>query len=172
VTVNDLEVDPSGQIWVATTSGAYLVNTAGNAVVRHLTTANSPLASDAVLGVSVDGRSGTVYLLTDRGLYAAPGDARRPSVDSDALTVAPNPFRPATATAGVLVSGLRDAQSAVRILTPSGEAVFSADVAGGSFRWDGRDSRTGEVVPSGVYLVAGAGQQGGGAVYGKIAVIR
>ncbi|WP_420454466.1 two-component regulator propeller domain-containing protein [Rubrivirga sp.] len=41
VEVNDLEVDPAGQIWVATSSGAYLVDAAGTGLVRTVTAARA-----------------------------------------------------------------------------------------------------------------------------------
>ena len=42
---------------------------------------------------------------------------------------------------------------------------------GGSVVWDGRD-QSGRLVPSGMYLVVAVGQDGEGAAYGKVAVIR
>ncbi|MFN3597456.1 MAG: two-component regulator propeller domain-containing protein [Rubricoccaceae bacterium] len=170
--VNDFALDPAGRLWVATTSGAYLLNAEGTAVVTHFTAANSPLPTDVVRSVAVDAGSGRVYFATERGLLAFTGDATGPDPQSAALRVAPAPFRPAQHAAGVLVSGLRAARSSVRILTLDGEVVYAADVAGGSFRWDGRDGRSGEPVRSGVYIVAAAGADGEGTVYGRIAVIR
>jgi sugar lactone lactonase YvrE len=170
VAVNDLEVDPAGQIWVATSSGAYLVNAAGTGVVRTITSETSPLPSDGVLAVSVDRESGRVYFVTDEGLFSAPGDATRPRVGSETLTTAPSPYRPASDPSGVVVSGLATAVSQVRVMTVAGDVVYAAEVRGGSFRWDGRDE-SGAPVPSGVYLVAAAGSDGS-TTYGKVALIR
>lgn len=171
VEVNDLDVDPAGQVWVATTTGAYLIDAEGSRVVRQLTSDNSPLPSDAIAAVSVDPVTGRVFLTTREGLFSVSGDATRPAPASDALAVSPSPFRPAATTEGVVVSGLASPQSAVRVLTAAGEVVYAADVAGGSFRWDGRDVRTGRPAPSGVYLVVAAGENGE-TLYGKVALIR
>ena len=171
VNVADLEVDPAGQLWVATSSGLYLVNAAGDAVIATYTSLNSPLPSDNVFTVTVDPADGTVYLTTESGLYAFAGDATAPSVSSEALRVSPNPFRPDRGDRGLLISGLAAAQSDVRILTVSGEVVHAATASGGSLRWDGVDDRTGRPVPSGVYLVAAAAD-GADTLYGKIAVVR
>lgn len=171
VNVSDLEVDPAGQLWVATSSGLYLVNAAGDAVVATYTSRNSPLPSDDVFTVTVDPTDGTVYVTTGSGLYAFAGDATAPRVSSESLRVSPSPFRPDRGDRGLLISGLAAAQSEVRILTVSGEVVHATTAAGGSFRWDGVDDRTGRPVPSGVYLVAAAAS-GADTLYGKIAVVR
>lgn len=170
VEVNDLEVDPAGQIWVGTTSGAYLINAAGNALVRTVTAANSPLPSDAVFSIAVDPGSGRVYFVTSEGLFSAPGDAIVRDPSSTELVAAPQPFRPAESADGVVIRGLSAPSSQVRVLTVAGDVVFSGEVAGGAFRWDGRD-RSGRPVPSGVYLVAAAGSDGT-TLTGKVAVIR
>lgn len=171
VLVQDMAVDPAGRIWVATTTGAFLLNKEGTQEELILTAENSPLPSNDVSSIEVDERSGRVYLVTGGGLYSFAGDAKGPVETAEDLQVAPNPYRPGEHSDGVLVSGLV-ARTNVRILTLSGEAVHSREVSGGSFRWDGRDDRTGEFVTSGVYIVAAAGENGEGTAYGKIAVIR
>lgn len=170
VEVFDLEVDPAGQIWVGTSSGAYLVNAAGTDVVRTVTAETSPLPSDAVLSIAVDPSTGRVFFVTDEGLFSAPGDATRPTPGSDGLVAVPSPYRPAQHAEGVVVSGLGASVSEVRVLTVAGDVVYAGEVRGGSFRWNGRD-RNGEPVPSGVYLVAAAGSDGSTRT-GKVAVIR
>ncbi|MDT0630742.1 two-component regulator propeller domain-containing protein [Rubrivirga sp. S365] len=171
VAVNDLEVDPSGRVWIATTSGAFLVNEAGNDVAREVTAAASPLPSDDVLAIAVDPRSGRVFMTTAEGLFSVAGDATLPVPNSDGLRASPNPFRPAQSADGVLVTGLAGATSDVRVMTVAGDVVWAGEVSGGAFRWDGRDQRTGRPAPSGVYLVAAAAEDGE-TVYGKVAVIR
>ncbi len=170
VEVYDLEVDPAGQIWVGTSSGAYLIDAAGTGLVRTITAATSPLPSDAVFAVAVDPTSGRVYFVTAEGLFSAPGDATRPRAGTDALVVTPSPYRPASDATGVVIGGLSGPVSQVRVLTVAGDVVYASEVRGGSFRWDGRD-RSGAPVPSGVYLVAASGTNGS-TVYGKVALIR
>ena len=171
VRVTDMTTDPAGRIWVATSSGAYLLNAEGNDIDRAITSADSPLPTDAIDRIAVDPVSGRVYLATSFGLFSAPGDATVARPASTALTVGPSPYRPALHADGVLVSGLNAARSQVRILTVDGEAVHAREARGGSFRWDGRDDRTGEPVASGVYIVAVASDTGE-TIYGRIAVIR
>jgi ligand-binding sensor domain-containing protein len=175
VDVNDLDVDPSGRVWVATSSGAYLVapspSGSGYVVARELNSATSPLPTDAVFRIAVRPSDGRVFLATAQGLFSVEGDATAPEPTSTALRMSPSPFRPADTPGGVLISGLADARSTVRVVTLSGELVQEVEVAGGSFRWDGRDGRTGALVSSGVYLVTAVGEDGT-AIVGKMAVIR
>ena len=170
--VRDLEVDFAGRLWVATTTGAFLVNRARDGVELAFDASNSPLPSDEVLAVSVDPESGFVYFATRQGLVAYRGDATAPRPQSSSLTASPSPFRPSGGDASVLVQGLPARESAVRIVTVAGDVVYRATVTGGAFRWDGRDERTRQLVASGVYLVLGAGTDGEGGVVGKIAVVR
>ena len=172
VSVNDLEVDPAGRLWVATSTGAYLVRRSRDGLELSFDSETSPLPSDDVISVSVDPTSGRVFFATRQGLVAYQGDATAPRPGASALTVTPSPFRPSLGDTSVLVSGLPAAESAVRIVTVGGDVVFRGAITGGSFRWDGRDDRTREPVASGVYLVVAAGSGGEGGVVGKIAVVR
>lgn len=168
----DIAVDPADRKWLASNSGAWLINAEGTEVIANFTTENSPLPSDVVVAVTVDQESGTVHFATSGGLYSYRGDAVAPSPTAEELFVYPNPVR---GNGGPLpeiaIEGLVD-DADVRVLTVDGQVVASFQTRGGSVRWDGRDQRTGEFVPSGVYIVAAAGEDGEGTAYGKIAVIR
>lgn len=174
VVVNDLEVDPGGRVWVATTSGAYLVapdpSGSGFVALREINASNSPLPSSNVRRIAVRASDGRVFLTTEAGLFSVSGDATAPVAGSDALRASPSPFRPSEASS-VTVSGLATARSTVRVLTLAGEVVHEAEATGGTFTWDGRDDRTRALVGSGVYLVSAVGSDGA-AVTGKVAVIR
>ena len=175
VFVNDLDVDPAGRVWVATTTGAFLVapspDGSGYVVSRTLDAATTPLPTDVITRIAVRPSDGRVFLATDSGLFSVNGDGTRPNTASEALRASPSPFRPDQSPGGVVVTGLASARSTVRVLTLAGERIHQADVAGGSFRWDGRDDRTGQFVASGVYIVT-AVDGNGTSVVGKVAVIR
>ncbi|HEX8386068.1 MAG TPA: two-component regulator propeller domain-containing protein, partial [Rubricoccaceae bacterium] len=121
VSVNDLDVDPAGRVWVATTSGAYLVapspSGSGYVVTRELNQTTSPLPSDDVLRVAVRASDGPVFLTTAEGLFSVGGDATQGTPASESLQASPSPFRPSETAGGVLVSGLASARSTVRVLT-------------------------------------------------------
>ena len=170
VEVFDLEVDPAGQLWVATSSGAYLVNAEGDGLVRTVTAEASPLPSDGVFSVGVDPSSGRVYFVTAEGLFSSPGAATRPVRGSETLVTAPSPYRPSESPGGVVVSGLSAPVSQVRVLTVAGDVVYATEVRGGSFQWNGRDD-AGRPVSSGVYIVSASGSDGTTRI-GKVAVLR
>jgi ligand-binding sensor domain-containing protein len=165
-----IAVDPAGRKWLGSSDGAWLINDAGNEVLAHFTQENSPLPAGAILDIVIDEPTGTVYFATDQGLVSYRGDSIEPASRAERLQVYPNPFRPSQ-DPFVRVEGLV-AETRIRILTPDGQVVAALEGRGGSITWDGRDQRTGQLVPSGVYLVAAAGRNGEGTAYGKIAVIR
>jgi ligand-binding sensor domain-containing protein len=168
----DIAVDPADRKWLASSSGVWLIDAEGTEVIANFTTENSPLPSDVVVAVAVDEQSGTVHFATSGGLYSYRGDAVAPSRAAEDLFVYPNPVRGnGGALPEIAIEGLVD-DADVRVLTVDGQLVASFQTRGGSVRWDGRDQRTGEFVPSGVYIVAAAGQDGEGTAYGKVAVIR
>ncbi|MEL6442836.1 MAG: two-component regulator propeller domain-containing protein [Bacteroidota bacterium] len=168
--INDIAVDPANNKWLASSSGAWLIDSDGENVLLRFTEADSPLFSDNVIAVDVDARTGTVYFATDRGVLSYRGEALAAAPTVRDLDVAPNPYRPAQHADGVLISGLV-AETRVRILTVDGRLVRALDTRGGAVRWDGRDA-DGQAVPSGVYLVAASGLGDEGTGFGKIAVIR
>ena len=171
VEVRDMAFDPAGRLWIATSTGAYLLNPEGDEVSLRLEAASTPLPTDDLVSVAVDSRSGEVYFATASGMYSYAGDATSATLASESLQLAPNPFRPSQ-HADIRISGLNAPASRVRVLTVDGRVVYeSAATFGGSFRWDGRDARTGERVPSGVYLVAASGANGEQTIYGRLAVI-
>ncbi len=168
----DIAVDPADRKWLASSSGVWLLNAEGDEVIANFTTENSPLPSDVVVAVDVDEQSGAVHFATSGGLYTYRGDAVAASPTAEDLFIYPNPVRAdGGALPEIAITGLVD-EAEVRVLTVDGQVVASFRTRGGSVRWDGRDQRTGTVVPSGVYIVAAAGQDGEGTAYGKVAVIR
>ena len=171
--VNHVTVDPANNLWVATDAGAWYVEEQdlGFQDVLHLTAENSPLLSNIVLSIAVDERTGAVYFSTDLGLISLEGDAVAPAADKKDLFVYPNPVRiEGDADPEITIEGLLD-ETDVRILTPAGSLVAQFDARGGRVRWNGRDTNN-NLVPSGMYIVVALDQNGEGAAYGKVAVIR
>ena len=170
--INDIVVDPSGQIWFATDNGAYLVSdNNGFEIEDRFTADNSPLLSDNVIAISVDGTTGLVYMSTDKGLVSYQGRSVEPATEVQDLFVYPNPVRiEGNNDPEIAIEGLV-AETTVKIITVHGELVQELSVRGGRVTWNGRD-RNGRLVPSGIFLVAAIGNNGEGTAFGKIAVIR
>ena len=170
--VNDIAVDPSNRLWVATDDGAYLIQEGdGFELVLRFGVENSPLFSNVVQTIAVEGGSGRVFIGTDKGLLSYQSQAVRPAEEAQDLFVYPNPVRIRDGAAPeVFIEGLV-AETELSILTVHGALVDRFGTRGGRVRWDARDE-SGQLVPSGMYLVVASGKNGEGVAYGKIAVIR
>ena len=170
--INDIAVDPSNRLWIATNEGVYLVQERdGYERVEFFTAENSPLFSDIVVTVTVDGQTGTVYFGTDQGLISFRGDAIDPAPAKRDLFVYPNPVRiTGEAAPDIFIEGLVEVTD-IKVVAAHGEVVAEFSARGGRARWDGRDHNQ-QLVPSGVYLVVAVGQNGEGTAFGKVAVIR
>ncbi len=170
--INDIAVDPSNRLWLATNEGAYLIEEAdGYERVDLFTADNSPLFSDIVNAVAVEGQSGEVYFSTDKGLVSFRGDAINPVAEKRDLFVYPNPVRLSEgATPEIFIEGLVE-ETEIKVVALHGEVVAQFTARGGRARWDGRD-QTQQLVPSGVYLVVAVGENGEGTAFGKVAVVR
>ncbi|HTR98518.1 MAG TPA: hypothetical protein VML00_02140, partial [Bacteroidota bacterium] len=128
------------------------------------------LIDNNVKSIAVDPSTGTVYFGTTGGLAALTTAAVAPKAQFDKLAVYPNPFIVPN-TSLLTVDGLV-ANSSIKVLTIDGRLVREIKTAGGRVGfWDGRDDR-GNVVASGVYIIAGFTDDGTQAGTGKVAVIR
>lgn len=122
------------------------------------------------MDIAIDGQTGEVFIGTDRGLCSYMGDATDPAeeMEKDNVYAYPNPVEPGY-TGLITVTGLSfDAD--VKVTTASGALVASGRSNGGTFTWDGRDSR-GRRVASGVYSVVTAKSDGSKGTVCKIAII-
>jgi len=170
--INDIAVDPSNRLWIGTNEGAYLVEEKdGWERVERFTASNSPLFSDIVISTTVNGRTGEVFFGTDKGLISFRGDAIDPVATKRDLFVYPNPVHiTGEAAPDIFIEGLVE-ETEIKVVAPHGEVVAAFTARGGRARWDGRDQDQ-RFVPSGVYLVVAVGENGEGAAFGKVAVIR
>lgn len=169
LSVNDIAVDPSNRLWMATPDGIYLLSDGdGLREVARYTADNSPLFSDVVTTVTVDGSSGRVFLGTDKGLVSLFSDAIQPAERKRDLFIYPNPVK-VTPDTQIYIEGLV-AETEISVMAVHGDLVRRMQARGGRGIWDGRD-QNGRLVPSGMYLIVASGKNGEGVAYGKVAVI-
>lgn len=148
--------DSLGHMWVGTTeNGVYVLNADGSRIIRHYTTANSPLPTNRITDIIIDAANETVYIGTHSGLAALRTELVKamPSSVGSTVTASPNPV-PAGYSGSIRIEGLAP-QSEFTITTADGSEVLRA-TATGTYEWDGCDS-TGESVASGVYNVCADG---------------
>src|SRR5690606_22239667 len=104
--VSAILVDGANRKWLGTqTSGLYLVSADGTEQIAHFTAANSPLPSDNIISLAMDGTTGELFIGTDQGIVSYRGDATTGSLTAECISVFPNPVRE-TFTGPVAITGL------------------------------------------------------------------
>ena len=139
--------------------------------IHHFTTDNSPLPSNNIRAIAIDGKSGEVFIATDQGLCSYIADATEPAdeMDKNNVYAYPNPVEPGY-TGVITVVGLSfDAD--VKVTTASGYLVAEGRSNGGTFTWDGND-RYGQKVASGVYNIVTAKSDGSKGTVCRVAIVR
>lgn len=172
VNVTCIAIDGGNRKWMGTaTDGVYLISADGKETVAHFTSSNSPLISNTINDIAVDGQTGRVYIATDCGLCSYQGNATDPSesMTDSSLKVFPNPVRPEYA-GDVHITGLMS-DTDVKIVTASGQLVCEGISYGGEFSWD-CCYRTGKRVGSGIYYALCTDESGKHGACAKILVIK
>jgi hypothetical protein len=152
-------------------NGVYLTNADGSAILQHFTADNSPLVSNDIYDIAIDGQSGEVFFATTRGLVSYMSDATNPEeqFDSDLVRVYPNPVRP-DYQGNIIVRGLMS-DTDVKIVNAAGRLVHQGISNGGQFTWDGRIS-DGKLAASGVYYVLATDADGNKGAAAKFVIVR
>ena len=172
VSTTAIAIDGAGRKWIGTAGvGVYLISEDNMTQVEHFTADNSPLLSNNIESIAVNGSTGEVYFGTDKGLCSYMGDATTPAdeMTKDNVYAYPNPVRP-DYTGPITVTGLT-LNAEVKITTSSGTLVAEGRSTGGTFTWDGCDSE-GRRVASGVYMVHTSTSSGDKGTVCKIAIVR
>ena len=167
-----IKVDGANRKWIGTESaGVYLISDDCQEEIYHFTAENSPLLSNAVFDIAIDGDNGKVYFATGLGLCSFMADATEPAgvLEEDAVYAFPNPVNPGY-DGPITIRGLVE-RSEVKILSSSGQLIHQGTSVGGTYTWDGRD-RNGHKVSTGIYIIIAGNQEGSKAVKAKVAIIR
>jgi hypothetical protein len=149
--VTCIEVDGANRKWLGTSGGGvYLVSEDGLDEIHHFTELNSPLLSDNINDITIDGETGEVYFATEKGLVSYKGEALAGTTAYSDVVVYPNPVRE-TYSGPVAIRGLI-ADTNVKIQDMGGNLVYEMQSLGGQAIWDGRNFK-GERVATGVYMI-------------------
>ena len=168
-TVTALTVDGANRKWFGTlSSGAFLMSDDGRKELAHFTTANSPLLSDNIVKITVNGVTGDVWFGTSEGIISYRGEATSGNDDFSGIYAFPNPVRE-DFEGVVTITGLVG-NSSVKITDISGNLVYETKSLGGQAVWDLRNYRS-QRVATGVYLVFCANEDGTLAGVTKMLVI-
>ena len=170
IAVSTIAVDSANRKWIGTKgAGVFLVSPAGDEVLANFTAENSPLLSDDITKIVINGENGEVFIGTDKGIISYMGIATDPSANYSSVYAYPNPVKP-DFDGNVVVTGLVK-DSNVRITDLNGNIMFQGTSFGGQFMWNCKN-RFGERVKTGVYLVFAATADGTLGVVSKIVVVK
>lgn len=172
VNITSIVIDGAGRKWFGSNgNGVYLISSDNMTQLQHFTANNSPLLSDNIQSLAINKTTGELYIGTDKGLCSYKSDATE-AVDEmtkDNVYAYPNPVNPEY-TGMITVVGL-SSNADVKIVSSNGSLIYSGRSNGGTFQWDGCDSK-GKKVASGVYNVVTATNEGKKGTVTRIAIIR
>ena len=171
IPVKCIAIDGGNRKWVGTlNNGVYLLSANGLETIEHFTTEKSPLISDEINDIAIDGETGEVFIATSKGLCSYHGDATDPasSMSSNNLKVYPNPVRPEY-QGKVHITGLMY-NSNVKIVSAAGKLVIEGTSVGGEFSWD-CCTQNGKRVGSGIYYALCTDEDGKKGAVAKILII-
>lgn len=168
--VTDIAVDGANNKWIGTAdSGIFMVSPDGQETIHHFTLSNSPLPSNTINDIDIDGVSGEVFIATSKGMVSFKGTATDASKDLNNVVVYPNPVRPGYAGT-VKITGLLD-KAHVKIADVTGNLVYETITEGGTIEWD--TTAFGKYkVASGVYLIFISAEDGGETKVKKVMIVR
>ena len=167
--INAISIDGGNRKWIGTNNGVFLISAAGDEVIQQFTPENSPLISNIIYDVAIDGSTGEVIFATDKGIISYQGDATLASENCTDVIVYPSPVMPEYE--GLITVRGAAANSTVRITSISGLLVKEIQAQGGTAVWDGRDEY-GNKASAGIYLAIISNEEGEQGCIGKFSIIR
>ena len=149
--VTAIAVDGANRKWIGTRkAGIFVVSEDGTQQIAQYTFENSPLLSNTINSLTLDGVSGELFIGTDVGICSFRTDATTGTETFGHVYAFPNPVEH-DYTGTIAISGLvRDAN--VKITDVSGNLVYSTVANGGTAVWNG-NLFSGQRAATGVYLV-------------------
>ena len=168
--ITDIVVDGANNKWIGTAdSGVFMVSSNGQQTIHRFNTSNSPLPSNSIFDIDINGTTGEVFIATDKGMVSFKGTATTANEDLSNVVVYPNPVRPEF-TGTVKISGLLD-NCNVKITDIEGNLVHEAIAEGGTIEWD--TTAFGKYkVASGVYMIFVSAEDGIETNVKKVMIIR
>ena len=148
--VRSIATDGANRKWVATKNGAWLISAEGEKVIYNFNENNSPLLSNDVKQITIDGKTGEVFFATAKGICSFRSTATEGTEKSENVLVFPNPVPPGF-NGTIAIRGVAN-NAIVKITELNGRLIYQTRALGGQAVWDGKDYR-GRKIESGIYLV-------------------
>jgi hypothetical protein len=167
--VTSITIDGANRKWIGTAkSGVFLLSEDGIDQIHNFTSENSPLLSNNIMDIAIDGKSGEVYIATDKGIISYRSTATDANENFTDVYVYPNPVRE-DYSGDIVITGMIE-EASIKITDISGNLVYETTSLGGQAIWDGR-SFSGEKVHTGVYLIFCTNEDGSKTYITKLLVI-
>lgn len=168
--VRSIAVDGANRKWLGTAgSGLFLMSADGTEQIHHFTTSNSPLPSDVIQSIAIDGATGEVFIGTDNGVVSYRSTATDGAISNECAKVFPNPVRE-NYYGPVAITGL-ERNTNVKITDVAGNLVFETTSEGGQAIWNAQNFQ-GNRVTTGVYTALCTAPEGNSKCVAKIMVVR
>jgi hypothetical protein len=168
--ITAIAVDGANNKWIGTAdAGIFQVSPNGQQTLQRFNQTNSPLPSNTVRDIDINGVTGEVFFVTDRGMVSFQGTATDGKRNFNDVVVYPNPVRPGF-TGTVKITGLVD-RANVKITDIEGNLVHEQTAPGGTIEWD--TTAFGKYkVASGVYMIFLSTEDGLETKVKKIMIVR
>lgn len=149
--ITDIAVDGANNKWIGTAdAGVFQFSPNGQQTLQRFTTANSPLPSNVINDIEINGTTGEVFIATSKGMVSFKGTSTKPNDNLQNVYVYPNPVRPGF-DGTVKISGLTS-KANVKVTDIEGNLVYEEISEGGTIEWD--TTAFGKYkVASGVYMI-------------------
>jgi len=165
-----ITVDGANNKWVSVAgAGVFQFSPNGQETLQRFNMQNSPLPSNDITDILVDGKSGEVFFVSNKGIVSLSNFITETSESLSNVKVFPNPVRP-DFTGEVKITGLITGAN-VKITDVAGNLVFEKKAEGGTVLWNTYNF-SGAKVASGVYMVFIASADGEDTTIKKIMIIR
>lgn len=149
--ITSIAVDGANRKWLGTSgSGVFLVSADGTKQIENYNEKNSPLLSNSILSISIDGKTGEVWFVTSKGIQSFRGNSTSGSDEFNNVYAFPNPVREDFQGKLTITGLLRETK--ISITDISGNLVYKTISVGGMASWDLK-TYNGKRVATGIYFI-------------------
>jgi len=167
--VTCIAVDGADRKWFGTNQGVWLTSPEGDKILKHFDITNSPLVTNQINAIAINGVTGEVFFVSDKGIVSYRDAATDGGDRNENVYAFPNPVRPGY-SGPITIRGLVS-NANVKITDVTGALVYETTALGGEATWNGRNF-SGREANSGVYLVFITNSDGSQTAMTKILIVR
>jgi hypothetical protein len=169
IAVTAIAIDGANRKWFGTrNNGIYVFDENITTLIAHYTSENSPLISNQINHITIQPKTGEVFISTEQGISSYREGVSVASENFGKVKVFPNPVLPSF-DGLVGIEGLAE-NAEVKITDISGKLMYQTIAKGGTATWNVRDYK-GRRAVAGIYLVFTGTSVGEQTQVAKIAVL-